>query len=388
MKQLFTIFGFLLFTISGFSQYTTLSDRAEISIITCGPGNTELYEAFGHSALRIVDPVQGMDEVYNYGMFNFEAPNFYLNFVKGNMIYKLGRYPIDNFLYGYRLDKRWVKEQILVLNQQEKQQFFNYLENNLIPENRSYSYDPYFNNCSTILRDLVVSQLNNKLVFNDSSTSNFTLRELMNNNIHWNSWGSFGISIALGNKLDKEATYEQAMYLPDHLFKSMKKATVLNDKTAISLVKKERTILNYKEKKQEVFVFNPLLLFTIALLITAFITYKNYQNNTRSKWVDFVLFFSTGLVGLVIVFLWFFSNHFTASHNFNFLWAFAPNLIVSFYLLKDKIPLWIHQYVIILLLFIFVLVIIWVVKIQVFSVALFPLLILLLVRYIYLSKLK
>ena len=81
MKQLFTIFGFLLFTISGFSQYTTLSDRAEISIITCGPGNTELYESFGHSALRIVDPVQGMDEVYNYGMFNFEAPNFYLNFV-------------------------------------------------------------------------------------------------------------------------------------------------------------------------------------------------------------------------------------------------------------------------------------------------------------------
>ena len=150
MKKLITIFAFLLLSHTGFSQYLKLSNRAEVSVITCGPGNSELYEAFGHSAIRIVDPIQGMDEVYNYGMFNFEAPNFYLNFVKGNMLYKLGRYPFDNFLYGYKLDERWVKEQILLLNQEEKQYFFNYLENNTKPENASYSYDPYFNNCSSI----------------------------------------------------------------------------------------------------------------------------------------------------------------------------------------------------------------------------------------------
>ena len=210
----------------------------------------------------------------------------------------------------------------------------------------------------------------------------------MGKEIHWNSWGSFGINIALGNKLDKAATYAQAMYLPDHLFNSLKEATISNDKNGIPFVKKERTILNFEEKKQKVSFFNPMLLFTILLLITAFITYKNYKNNTRSRWFDFILFFSTGIIGALIVFLWFFTNHSTAPNNFNFLWAFAPNLVISFYVLKKKVPLWIHIYALILLFLLLVLVIVWIAKIQVFSITLLPILILLSVRYYNLYKIK
>jgi hypothetical protein len=208
----------------------------------------------------------------------------------------------------------------------------------------------------------------------------------MGKEIHWNSWGSFGINLALGNKLDKEATYAQAMYLPDHLFNSLKDATISDNQSVLPLVKKERTILNFEEKKQKVSFFNPMLLFIIFLLITVFITYKNYKSTTRSKWFDFILFFSTGLIGILIVFLWFFTNHSTAPNNFNFLWAFAPNLIVSFYLLKKKVPLWVHTYVLFLLVFLLILVIIWILKVQVFSIALLPILILLGVRYFYLYK--
>jgi hypothetical protein len=383
MKNLLFITSIFL-SLNSYAQTFQLSDKSEVSIITCGPGNDELYEAFGHSALRIVDPVQGIDVVYNYGMFDLEGPNFYLNFVRGDMLYKLGRYPFNNFLYGYRIDERWVKEQILNLNQEEKQHFFHYLEDNVIPENASYLYDPYFNNCSSILRDLIKKVH----VFEGVTKNKNTLRQLMSEEIPWNTWGSFGIHIALGNKLDKEATYEQYMYLPDHLYNSLHEAQISKNGTKAPLVKNERTILNFDEKKQEISFFNPFLIFTLFLLITGFITYKNYKNNTRSKWFDFILFFITGLIGTLIVFLWFFTNHSTAPNNFNFLWAFAPNLVVSFYMLKNKVPHWINTYTFILLVFLLILIIVWILKIQVFSIAVIPILILLAVRYFYLYKIN
>ncbi|MGB5383353.1 MAG: DUF4105 domain-containing protein, partial [Lutimonas sp.] len=78
----------LSWCLSSFSQSDLLSDEAEISVITCGPGS-ELYSTFGHSAFRILDPKRNLDKVYNYGTFNFETPNFYAKFVRGKLLYEL-----------------------------------------------------------------------------------------------------------------------------------------------------------------------------------------------------------------------------------------------------------------------------------------------------------
>ena len=61
-------------------------------------------------------------------MFDFNQPNFLLNFAKGNMIYSLARYDFKYFLKSYKKDKRWVKQQVLNLTQQENQAFFTFLE--------------------------------------------------------------------------------------------------------------------------------------------------------------------------------------------------------------------------------------------------------------------
>ena len=87
-------------------------------------------------------------------MFDFNAPNFNLNFVKGTPYYSLGKQRFSHFISSYNFQKRWVKQQVLNLSQSEKQAYFLYLENNARPENRDYLYDPYYNNCATKLRDL------------------------------------------------------------------------------------------------------------------------------------------------------------------------------------------------------------------------------------------
>ena len=81
MKKIVFILILLMGSI-GFSQTLKLSVYSEVSILTVGPGE-ELFTAFGHTAIRIKDPLLRIDVVYNYGMFDFNQPNFYTNFVSG-----------------------------------------------------------------------------------------------------------------------------------------------------------------------------------------------------------------------------------------------------------------------------------------------------------------
>ncbi|MEE9409066.1 MAG: DUF4105 domain-containing protein [Polaribacter sp.] len=380
----------LLFLITFFkittSQNVQLSVYSEISIVTAGPG-TELYSAFGHSAIRIKDPVLNLDIIYNYGIFDFNAPNFYSNFAKGNLTYSLARYDFKYFLRSYKNEKRWVKQQVLNLTREERQAYFLYLENNARPENAKYSYDPYFNNCATILRDITNSILDNKVVFKDDHIEKEqSLRGLMDKEIYWNTWGSFGINLIAGTILDKKATTSEYMYLPDYVYDAFKHASLYINNQPQSLVKREDIVLDFKETNLKRGLFNPFLIFSLLAIIGLFITYKDCKNEKRTKLLDFILFFITGIIGCVLSFLWFFSSHSTGPNNFNLLWALAPNLLVAFLLLKRNQKKWVQKYVQLLLVLLLIIPILWIAKVQGFPIAVVPLLILLFVRYLFLSK--
>jgi uncharacterized membrane protein len=303
------------------------------------------------------------------------------------MVYSLARYDFKYFLASSKRDKRWVKQQVLNLTQGEKQGCFRYLEQNALPKNAFYPYDPYYNNCATKLRDITASILGDKLKFNESQIEkNLSLRQLMDREIPWNTWGSFGINLALGSKLDLKATSNEYMYLPDYVYDAFKNATIFEKNQPKAFVQKEETLLDYKELKQTINVLNPFLIFSIISFIGLLITYKDYKNYRRTKWLDFLLFFVTGLVGILILFLWFFTNHSTTPNNFNFLWAFAPNLIVAFFLLKKTQQKWVQKYVNALLLLLTVIPFVWISKIQQLPLSILPILVLLMVRYLFLSK--
>ena len=386
MNKKYFLLLFLLSIYSPLKAQLQLSEYAEVSIVTAGPGE-ELYEAFGHSAIRIKDPVLKLDLIYNYGMFDFNQPNFYTNFAKGNMIYSLARYDFKYFIASYRRDKRWLKEQVLNLTTQEKQRYFKFLENNALPKNRNYQYDPYFDNCATKLRDITKTILGDKVIFDDNNLEKkLTFRQLTNHEIPWNSWGTFGLNLIAGTKLDEQATFEQYMYLPDYVYSSFKSATVFIKNQPQELIKNEIVLLNFKEKEAKISIFNPFLIFSLIALLGIYITYKDFKNNKRTKSLDFTLFFVTGLIGCALFFLWFFSTHSTAPNNFNLLWAFAPNVVIAFLLLKTHQPKWLKRYMQLLLLFLAIIPVLWIVEIQVFPVVIIPLLMFLAVRYYYLSK--
>ena len=388
MKQTFLfIFIFFVSIQHNFSQKLVLSDQSEISIITAGPGDV-LYEAFGHSAIRVKDPTLNLDIIFNYGLFDFNQPNFYVNFVKGRLLYRLGKQSFRRFITSYDYQQRWVKDQVLNLSLVDRIKIFEYLNENSLPANAEYLYDPYFNNCATKLRDITKEILGNKIQFPSSfSDENFSLRQLMNQELPWNTWGSFGINLALGNTLDKELIADNYMYLPDYVHKGFQKATITENKITTPLVLEERQLLRYTEKQIKIQWYNPFFVFSLLLLITIVVTFRDQKRNIRSKWLDFTLFFGTGVLGIIICFLWFFTDHYTAPNNFNLLWAFVLNFFVAFILLKSRIPSWISKYLLFYLFLLFGAIVTSFIGLQQFSNAVFPIMALLFLRTFYIYRL-
>lgn len=377
------LFSFLFFTLTQlcFSQPYQLSERAEISVLTIGPGSS-LNDSFGHSGFRVKDPVRGIDLVFNYGIYDWQAPNFYLKFAQGKLNYLCGYNYFEDFLNDYTLQNRSIKEQILNLDASEKQKLFDYLGNNIKPANRRYLYDFFYDNCATKIKDVTNIAVGNTIEFNKPADfKEATFRTLINNNLNDNSWGSFGINVALGSVIDRQAPVEDHMFLPENIYRFFKVATINNQ----PLVKQSKVIYNKIETPEATHFFtSPLFVFGILALIILYITYKDKKQNKRSKWLDVILFTVTGIVGVLILLLWFATDHKGTHQNYNLLWAFALNILVIRQLLKSKASLWFVKYLKLLVILLCLLTLHWIIGVQVFTIGLIPLLIALLLRYMYL----
>lgn len=382
MKLKIIIVGLLLLLpFSGFSQ-PTLSTDSKISILTVGTAD-ELYAKFGHSAIRVQDPILGIDVVYNYGYFDFNTPNFYVKFTQGKLLYQLVRQSFTNFIYEYEIENRWVREQTLNLSQEEQNSLFVFLEKNHLPENRYYKYDFLFDNCSTRIPEGLKLVLKDKVNFDYSNIENqYTFRELIHQNLETNSWSNFGIDLALGSVIDEKATPWENQFLPIYVYQQLPYTTI-NGKP---LIANDKLLLDEKPMdKNSNFLLSPLFWLSLILIVILFITYKDFNNNTRNKTLDFLLFFITGIAGLLIIFLWFGTDHKATANNYNFLWTFPLNIIIAFLVLKKgAIPKWLSAYLIALLVFIFIAMLIWILKVQVFSVLIIPIVLALAVRYSFL----
>ena len=387
MKKILLIIFILLFSFDTLSQGIQLSTDAKISVITCDPGS-ELYSSFGHSAFRVLDRSQNIDQVYNYGTFNFKTNNFYIKFARGKLLYDLSSYPFHYFLKDYIKENRTVIEQVLELDPSSKQSFFDFLQNNAKPENKSYLYDFFFDNCATKLPEVSSKVLGDNIQMNYDFTDNlnYTFRELIHLYLDEKPWGKFGIDLALGSIIDRNATPEEYLFLPDYVLKAYEKASITKNGSSMPLVNKTNTLFKSEPQSKKQLYFTPVILFSLIALIVLLITFKDLKNHRRTKWLDFTLFFITGAIGAVVLLLWFATDHSATAKNYNFLWAFFPNIFVAFLLLKKILKPLIKYYVLLLMLLLILLVLLWFMKVQIFSTAIIPIIILLAIRYIFLYR--
>ena len=383
LKKLFPILLFALSTI-GYSQIPELSPLSKISVLTCGSGD-QLYSTFGHSAFRVQDPAIGIDVVYNYGVFDFKTKNFYGKFAEGKLDYTLARQHFSNFIREYKYDKRWVNEQQLQLSQRERNELFQFLEHNYLPENRAYQYDFFYNNCATKIWDVLAMVFGDELAFNENYLEEkYTHRELIRQNMPTNSWSAFGIDLALGAVIDDLATPKEHMFLPFYIMKQLNTSKL----NATPLAPNEVPLFKPEPNDHKInFLLTPLFWSLVFMVLVFVITYSDYRKNKRSRLLDFGLFFITGIAGVVIFFLWFLTDHTATASNFNILWAFPLNLNLAFLVWRNKpFSKLINWYMLLLLFLLLIVAILWVLSVQIFSPVIIPLLLALGARYTYLYQ--
>ena len=305
----------------------TLTDSAKVSLLTCSQGD-ELYSIFGHSAIRVTDKSKGVDWVFNYGTFDFSDPSFYTNFVKGKLNYILSVSTYQNFEYSYIFEERFIYEQELNLNLPEKQKLLDSLRINYMPINRFYLYDFLFDNCATRIRDIFIETIPRSIEFDYGGLiEGKTFRQLLMPYVKEKPWAKLGINMLLGVRADRVAEPWEYMFLPDHMMAAFAGAYLNDNGEIIPFVSPPKEILVGEEIPKSRFRNAPLFVFILFLIITVFMTYKDVKNARFSRWFDAIVFSLVGLLGIVIAFQWFGSDHAVMARNYNLLWTHPLHFI-------------------------------------------------------------
>lgn len=309
-------------------QAQTLSPNASISILTCNPG-TEVYSMYGHTAIRVNDPATGLDAVFNYGVFSFEAPNFIYRFAKGQTDYLMVGQKFSSFLPEYEKDKRSVYEQVLNLSPEGKIRLFEALLENARPENREYRYNFFMDNCATRVRDMIERNAGLPVVFSGDQPSK-SYRELIKEFHHSFRWIDLGIDLLVGKKADETVLGYGQMFLPEYLQNQFASAEITVDGKTQPLVLETRTLVEYPNTKLISDLPWPAIVFGLFFLVVAGISVRGYIRKRNNDWLDYWLFGLTGFAGLIIGWFTLYSEHPAMSPNYNLLWAFPLNLFFAF----------------------------------------------------------
>jgi hypothetical protein len=364
------------------SSFAQDSCQLRITLLTCSPGE-ELYSTFGHTALRVQERTTGIDAVYNYGTFEF-SPDFYSKFIRGKLLYSLSVEKFRDFLYTYQIESRSIAEQELQLSCEEKEKLYNALQINALEQNRHYRYDFLFDNCTTRARDIVAKNTSSPVIFKNILPAEIpTFRNLIHSYLNAGNehWSKLGIDLLLGAKLDKKLTNQQAMFLPDYLLKGFDSAVINNQ----PLVAPPQPVLQMPALFAKSSFFTPIVIFTLLLAVVIVLSFgsSNWAVKVLSVF-DFLFFFVLGLTGLVLLFMWFGTDHVVCRNNYNLLWALPTHAVMAF--LVHKKAGWINRYFTIVFWLTVLLVVSWLFLPQQMNTSLVPIILLITYRSWSLSK--
>lgn len=309
-------------------------DHIRISLLTCGPADEEIWEVFGHTAVRVIDSANRTDLVFNYGTFEF-GPDFEIQFMRGKLNYCLAVEQFNDFMQEYVQAKRSVEEQVLLLDWKQKEHVYDFLQWNAEPGNRYYKYDFFFDNCATRIRDIFPKPQVFGKAFHFGNAlpqgRQLSFRDIINQYFYRDQWTRMGVNLLLGSKIDKPMSNTDIMFLPDYLRDGVGGGMVNGRKIAAPAV----LILPGSNGALPAgtdwaFIVSSILaILTIAgLVITPL--------RILGKIMTTSFLFVTGLLGCLILVMWFGTDHQGCGDNFNILWCLPTNLIIAFFNPKGK----------------------------------------------------
>lgn len=290
-----------------------------IGVLTVGPG-AEYWSRFGHNAIVVV-PEQGPALAYNFGYFDFAQPNFLLRFLQGRMLYKLAVDRLESDLDLYAAEGRSARLQWLRLQPQQATALAAQLAFTALPEHADYRYDYFLANCSTRVRDALDAALAGALRQQSQTRSRgLSYRSEALRLGAEVSWMYYGMHLLLGPAADRPITRWEEAFVPAHL------ADLLEDVKATdgsALLDEHLELLPQRlADNQAVTPRFRLLAFLLGLAaaVGALIHARQPTRLGRLTRVGLATYWLLGgICALVMLLLWFATDHSMAGANRNLL---------------------------------------------------------------------
>lgn len=197
-----------------------------VYVVTMGQGD-EIWERFGHNFLAVPDPATGRHVAYNWGIFDFAAPDFLTRFLVGDTRYWMEGSDLDAVLRFYQRYNRTITLQRLALAPAQVDSLRAFLTWNAEPENRYYRYDYFRDNCSTRLRDALDRATGGAL--REATAGRVTNLTYRNESIRLTDEApasQVGINVALGQPADVPLSAWEAMFVPMRLQEYLREVTI------------------------------------------------------------------------------------------------------------------------------------------------------------------
>ncbi len=331
----------LFFLLSSPILFSQAENDTVVYLITCGPG-TDTYSIYGHSALRVEIKSAESDKIYNWGVFDFDTPNFAWKFAKGRLNYSLEDYSLNSFLSYYFDEERYVISQKININAGEKRRLLELIIENLKPENAEYRYDFFYDDCSTRIRDLLEKAVGTTLLYppvelNDPPT----FRQMVGKYQAPYPWYKFGVDLIMGSSGDKEALFRDRMFLPIDLKDGLSKAVINRGDKMVPLLQNPVVILDFEAPVvKSKLITGPMILF-VSLMILVIILTGVIKNKKISRRIDIVIYSVYSVLAILMIFFNFFTDHQQMRMNLNIIWL-NPVIIVCLImiLLNKPVQIW------------------------------------------------
>ncbi|MBD8873106.1 DUF4105 domain-containing protein [Rhodanobacter sp. DHB23] len=297
----------------------------EVSLVTYGPGDV-YWERFGHDALELRDTVSGEAVNFNYGVFDFNEKNFFLNFARGRMHYLMDAEPTDDEESYYVQVGRSITRQRLALAPEQAAALRDFLLWNLRPENAGYNYDYYADNCTTRVRDALDKALGGVIKARlATQAGGMSYRQQTDRLMSAQPWLMLLLDLGLGPYADHPLDAWQESFLPYELQDNLRGIRVPDGHGGSQPLVQDERLLSPNHvavpPAQAPDLRMPLglagLVFAAALALTA------RRQPTIHALLGTLYLVAAGLVGLVLLALWTLTSHHSAWANANLL-LFSP----------------------------------------------------------------
>lgn len=188
-----------------------------VKLVTMGIGSL-IWERHGHIALCTCYPDPRQNACYNYGIGDFAKPlNMAWGFFRGTNSFWVGKMDPFQMIWIYQHADRTVWVQHIPLTGEQQQQVIAKLEHDILEENKHYSYDHFWDNCTTRVRDILDDATGGALRSMTNKTDGRTYRDLAREGFYGMTIPLLITDIAMGRVTDRVPTYWERMFLPDYL---------------------------------------------------------------------------------------------------------------------------------------------------------------------------